>query len=510
MRAALIKMPRYNFVSSIILSVASGVLLSLPFFNGNLWIFSWVGLLPLFFMLEGKSVKGAFIFSYLAGIIFFSCVIYWLIHVTLIGQVLLIAYLSLYFGFFGLFVCFKKESSHLFLLFFLPCVWVVLEFLRGYLFTGFGWALLGYSQYKNLNIIQIADIGGPYIISFIIVMINFLLYAILVKDIKKNVKFCLGLVSVPILLIFSAYGLFRLNNDFLEGKPISVSIIQGNIAQELKWREEVRTYILERYLGLTRLASQDNPQFIIWPESSVPFLLKEDEPLFNDIIDLVRKIKVPLLVGAITAKNAVVYNSAILISSRGIIKEQYEKLHLVPFGEYIPFKKIFGFAQGLASIPIGDFTAGRNYKVFSLDNSNVRFSVLICFEDVFPQLSRAFVNKGANLLVNITNDAWFKETSAPYQHLQASVFRAIENRRFLIRAANTGVSCFISPYGRVVGRIANAQGNDIFVKGYKTRYIRINDTKTLYTRFGDIFVLFCLVFIIAGLVIKRLLLAKKH
>ena len=506
-----LKLQAYRLILSFVLSAMSGFLLALPFFNGSLWLISWFSFIPLFFAWEQKSILRVFILSFIAGLVFFSCVIYWLIHVTFIGQILLIIYLSLYFGIFGLSVYFKRKSSSLFLLFFIPSLWVILEFLRSSLLTGFGWALLGYSQYINLPIIQIADITGVWGVSFLVMMVNVAIWQLISELRTQNSelrKICF-LFSILCLLCSLVYGLLRLNQK-VDGESLRVSVIQGNIPQELKWQEAVSPYILEKYLSLTKEASSDNPQLIIWPESSVPGLLEKGNFLFNSITDLVRQIKIPLLAGAITTTQGKFYNSAILISQKGRIEEEYKKLHLVPFGEYIPLKRFFAFAINLAPVPIGDFTAGKNYTVFSLGNNGkkTKFSVLICFEDVFPELSREFTKRGTNLLINITNDAWFKQSSAPYQHLQASVFRAIENRKFLIRAANTGISCFIDPHGKITNKVSDIKGKDIFVTGYKTQDVKINDTKTLYTKFGDFFVVFCFVFVVIKLSIKNKILNK--
>jgi len=490
---------------SFMLSTLSGFLLALPFFNGNFWLISWIGFIPLFFAWQEKSVLKVFTLSFVTGLVFFGSVIYWLIHVTFIGQILLIIYLSLYFGIFGMLVYLGRKNSFLFLLFFIPSLWVILEFLRSYLFTGFGWALLGYSQYKNLVTIQIADIGGAYAVSFIIVMINFAIYGMCRKDLRRITKLSLGITSCILLLLFSAYGLFKLKSHFPEDALIKVSVVQGNIPQELKWQEEKSLYILEEYIRLTKEAAGDNPEFIIWPESSAPGLFPADASIFNSIIDTVKEIKIPLLVGVIITERGEFYNSAILISKQGRIVKRYDKLHLVPFGEYIPLKRIFSFTANLTSVPIGNFTHGENFIAFPLNNGDkkTRFSVLICFEDIFPALSRQFVKSGANLLVNITNDAWFKRSSAPYQHMQASVFRAIENRKFLIRAANTGISCFIDPYGRIIDKVSNLNGGDIFVSGYKTQEVELNSLNTLYTRLGDIFVMCCFLVVGGGLIIKK-------
>ena len=236
----------------------------------------------------------------------------------------------------------------------------------------------------------------------------------------------------------------------------------------------------------------------------MPGFLENDAFLKEAIKAQARDIKIPLLVGSVSSKDNQYFNSAILISEEGQFLQKYDKLHLVPFGEYIPLKKIFSFLETV--VPIGDFVPGEEYTVFSLDAKRhklnaIRFSVLICFEDLFAGLSRQFVKKGAGFLVNITNDAWFGDTSSPEQHLQASVFRAVENRRYLVRAANTGMSGFISPCGRL--DLLKKNNKSTYVSGYKTENIFIaKDRGTIYTRFGDFFILICLVIVGVGAIIR--------
>jgi apolipoprotein N-acyltransferase len=202
------------------------------------------------------------------------------------------------------------------------------------------------------------------------------------------------------------------------------------------------------------------------------------------------------LVGAVTEGKGGYFNSALLID-RTRLAGRYDKLHLVPFGEYIPLKRLLPFLETV--VPIGDIRPGQDHTVFEISNARMRnkFSVLICFEDLFPELSREFVKRGADFLVNITNDAWYKKTSAPYQHLAASVFRAVENRVFLARAANTGVSAFIAPDGKVISAVKDETGAKIFITGYRAQEIRPEkNALTFYTRYGEVFILLLLIFVV--------------
>jgi apolipoprotein N-acyltransferase len=298
------------------------------------------------------------------------------------------------------------------------------------------------------------------------------------------------------------YGYYKLHRTpYPEpSTPIKISVIQGNIPQELKWDASAKTYILDRYTRLTERAARDRPDLMIWPEASSPGLLGEDDLVFENIFSLAKKIKIPLLLGSVVRENQNYFNSALLIDSRGKIAARYDKLHLVPFGEYIPLKKFLPFLQ--AVVPIGDMDRGREYTIFKTKAYDLRpttsFSVLICFEDLFPELSRRFVKKGADFLINITNDAWYKKTSAAGQHFQASVFRAVENRVNLVRSANTGISAFISPSGKIISLVRDEAGESLFITGFGTQEILIPAAKkpTFYTNYGDIFIILLFIFAI--------------
>jgi len=463
---------------------------------------------PLFFVLQKKTKWKAFFFSYFIGIIFWAGIIYWLVHVTLLGTILLILYLALYFGIFGLIISTTNYGLSTINLVFIPSIWVLLEYIRSHLFTGFPWALLGYSQYLNLPIIQIADITGVWGVSFLVMMVNVLIKQVIGDRLWVVGKRTKNIILLPILLLALSlgYGYYRLylRPKTYDLRPIRVSVIQGNIPQELKWEINSRDFIMNKYFALTKQAAGDKPDIIIWPEASVPFVLEEEPLNFKRIKDLAKEIKTPLLLGVVTYRDNFYYNSALLVSSDSEILNKYDKLHLVPFGEYIPLKKILPFLETV--VPIGDFTAGKVYTVFTQytrhnTRDTIRFSVLICFEDLFPELSRRFVKRGADFLVNITNDAWYKKTSASYQHLQASVFRAVENRIFLARAANTGVSGFIAPSGKIISLVQERSGKNIFVEGIDTQELPIlNKSPSFYTRYGDVFPVACFLIVLYSII----------
>jgi len=544
----------------------SAMLLALAFSSFNLEFLAWFALVPLLFTLEGKSTSRtvysytytdeliwAFLVAYFCGILFFAFSMYWLIYVTITGWILLSFYQGLYFGIFGFFFCYftklsssnapfrsrhrppqRKVSSEdkglptLYTYFAISSAWVILEYIRSHLGGGIGWNLLGYSQYKNLPVIQIADITGVCGVSFLVILMNVAVYSAIKmaikcykKDpkpkIKSNLPFRQELKINPVvqtlvvLLLFIVILVYGYKNITAHRTPLTashapfkISVVQGNIPQRFKWREEFIVDILNRYENLTEEAAEDNPQLIIWPETAVPGYLNYDEILMRWTKRLVRKIKTPLLIGAPMASKSGLdtsFNSAMLFSDRGVVLGRYDKLHLVAFGEFIPFEKQLPFLRKLLPIT-GSYIPGDEYTVFKLPTTNnqspiTNLSVLICFEDIFPGLVRQFVKRGADFMVNITNDAWFRESCAPYQHAANSVLRAVENRRPFIRSTNTGLSCFIDKTGKIYERVS-ANGKDLFVHGAKTASIGINKDKilTFYTKYGDIFILVCVIILV--------------
>lgn len=486
---------RYSMlVKKIFLCVLSAVLLALSFSRFDVSFLAWFGLVPLFFAINGQTKLRASFLFYFTGVIFWLGVIYWLVHVTFAGMILMALYLALYFGIFGLILSSIKNRESIVNLLFIPSIWVILEYIRSHLFTGFGWALMGYSQYRSILPIQIADITGAYGVSFVIILVNICIYKILKRKLPV-------LHSITCLLIVSsvfAYGFYKISGEESD-EVVKISVIQGNIPQEMKWDRRYEASILDRYFILTKEAAKTDPNLIIWPEASFPEVLRGESPNFSALLNLAGDLEIPLLAGVVILEDGKYSNSALLISKEKKSTKRYDKLHLVPFGEYVPLKKILGFLETV--VPIGNFTAGKEYTVFKVPGEPARFSVLVCFEDVFPELSRGFAKRGANFLVNITNDAWFKDTTAPYQHLAASVFRAVENRRPVVRCANTGISGFIDANGGV--DLLSEESRSTFVEGIKTKGIPREQYLTFYTCFGDIFVLICICIVSIGVITQR-------
>ena len=485
------------FQNSYFLAGLTAVLLRLSYPIFNLWILAWFAFVPLFLAVEQQRWVKTFLISFFCGALFFILTIFWLIHVTVSGMVVLSLYLGLYVVFFTLgYRFFKEKMTFGQRIFFVPCLWVSLEFVRGHLLTGFPWALLAYSQTFNLVVLQVADIFGAYGVSFIVMFVNVVLLEIIQSRKTKNSLTYLQ-IFIPLLILmgFLAYGAYRINENPKRSCPLKVAVIQGNIPQEIKWVFSFQETIFKKYRLLTEIVHLKDPSdLIIWPETSFPAYLEfgeKDKPLKQ----FIAQEDTPLLVGSIRLKDMRYFNSAILFSSSGEVLGFYDKLHLVPFGEYIPWRKLCPFLGHI--VPIEDFTPGMNDTVFSVSGRtcpSIKFGVLICFEDIFSNLAVRFVRRGADFLINITNDAWFGDTSSPYQHMQASVFRAVENRVYVVRAANTGISCVLDDLGRPLVTVKDSKGKETFVTGYATSLVYKTGRASLYTKIGDAFAVVCILY----------------
>lgn len=470
----------------------------LSFPKTNFWPLAWIALVPLMLALDGKSLKASFGLGYLVGLVFFTSTLYWLFFVTGLGMTLMVMFLALYFGIFGIGYFWISKKNMAQRIFLLPALWVVLEFCRAHFLTGFGWVLLGHSQQKNFLFIQIADITGVYGISFLVMMVNAWVKEIASACQKKgfaSFKEFAFLTAIVFLLIVDAgvYGFYRINAiGNIQAAKVKISVIQANVANERRWHPSGWPLILKDHLFLAARASQDNPDLIVWPESAYPGYYWEAPELFDKLQKDIERLRIPSLVGLVTYEEGEYFNTALLFSAEGEVKERYDKIKLVPFGEYIPLRRIFPFLSLI--VPIDDFTAGKKYTLFPVKaktGKNFLFSTLICFEDTVPEIAREFSRRGTNILVNITNDDWFQDTKAPFLHLQSAIFRTIENRRPLIRSANTGVSCFIDITGRILSVLSDKNDKSAYVDGFLTQEVSLANQQTFYTKFGDVFTYLC-------------------
>jgi len=547
----------FRYLIEFSLVVASSVLLVPSFPKFDLGFLAWIGLLPLLIAINGKSLKYSFLLSLICGAVFFFGVFYWILEVpkyTLLRHSLLAPYLGLYFGFFyfgsyfGVFglayTIVSKRLGTTPALLAAPFIWVSLEYVRSNLsFLSLPWALLAHSQYQYPLIIQIASIAGTYNISFLIVMVNAALAAVVYPyyerlKIPPRLPFSKGgeiippflkghagglqiskgtrallLVALSLVVLTLLYGQLTISEP-ITGNKIKFSLVQGNIEQVKKRDPSHTRGIMQTYVGLTRGVAKDRPAIVIWPETATPGAINLNPRLYFELRETVEEAGTYLLLGSAQhqkfgvkgTKKLKYLNSAFLIEPQPkMVKQQrYDKIRLFPFGEYLPYKEIIPWS--LIKVSGSDhYISGKEFTIF--EHPDFRFGVTICWENVFPDLFRQFVRRGAQLMVNLTNEAHFGKTAAPHQLVSISVFRAVENRVFVVRCANTGVSCIIDPYGRIVDRIKDENGQDIFIRGTLTGWIIPFDSKTIYTRYGDWFVwvaLFgTLIFLIVSFFKKR-------
>ena len=358
---------------------------------------------------------------------------------------------------------------------------------------------MGYTQFNMLHIIQISDLFGVYGVSFCIVLSNtagFLIYLCLMdkhwEGKRVQTKTAAGAMAAFVVILGAVflYGKWRINNIHelaLMSPSSKVTIVQGNIDQAQKWDPAFQRSSTLKYIRLSLLSKHLQTDLVVWPETATPFYFMHDTELSKLVLRGIHEIGTDFLIGspAFTLKNNKIeyYNSAFLVDAAGKVNGRYDKTHLVPFGEYVPMKKWLPFVSKMVEA-VGDFDTGEKGQTIKWQKSNI--GILICYEIIFPALSRAMVQNHASLLVNLTNDAWYGRSSAPYQHFSMAVFRAVENRRSLVRAANTGISGFIEPTGKVI------ETTQIFKDAVITQKIPMLQVETLYSRFGDVFAMACL------------------
>jgi len=496
-----------RFTHLLLLPVLSGTLLVLSFPTYDLDFLAWIALAPLLIAIREKPWKTAFGQGWLAGLVFFVGTLSWVINamhqygkipfpVSFFVMLLLAGYCALFVALFAAILVALTDARGLLRPWTAAALWVALEWLRGHLFSGFPWALLGYSQYHTLSVIQIADVTGVYGVSFLLVLVNALV-ARLVEALASRVGRGAKPIPFPWVTVALAaglvafvvdYGYWRLDprNNPTNEHSLRIGLVQPNIDQAQKWDVAFRRQAIDRYKKLTAQVVQE-VDLVVWPEAATPFFFDVETDYREELLRFVRERGVPLLFGspALDSKSEGsprLFNSAYLVSSTGTVLDRYDKVHLVPFGEYIPLKPVFFFLNKLV-VGLGDFVPGSDPRVMSGPSGHL--GVVVCFEVIFPNLVRQFVDRGADYMVTITNDAWFGRTSAPYQHFAMVVFRAVENRVPFARAANTGISGFIDAEGHIL------RTTDIFVEGALSGEVRIGGTRTIYTAYGDLFTLGC-------------------
>lgn len=486
----------------IFFALLSGILLFLSFPKFGLGFIAWIAFVPLFIALRNVvSLWRALFLGWIAGMTACIGILYWITYVVvnyghlplylgLIIMLLLACYLSLFSALFAAGIVYLRRWVPLYLV--APVLWICLEYVKSKAFTGFPWENLGYSQFNNFFFIQIADVVGVFGLSFLILLLNTAFFEIITERSKKAF-----VLAASVLLLWTgvyAYGVLRINqiNELLKDAPsMDVSLIQGNISQSIKWNENFQKETINIYEALSLRQPAVNGGLIVWPETAVPFHFQDETDLHRQVKYLAVKTKSWLVFGSTSYTAASgktdYFNSAYLLSPQGDIRGKYDKVHLVPYGEYVPLRNIFPFISSLAA-GIGDFAEGKGFYPLTMDNRKI--GVMICYEGILPEAARMYKNAAAELLVNITNDAWFGTTSAPYQHLSMAVFRAIETRLYLVRAANTGISAIVDPTGKIVAQ------TEIFTKDELRGRVKFIILPTIYAKYGDLPVAASFIFLV--------------
>ncbi|MFQ5894306.1 MAG: apolipoprotein N-acyltransferase [Nitrospinota bacterium] len=495
-------------------AAVTGGLLALTFPRFDLEPLAWVALVPLLLALDGKAPAQSFLLGLVAGIVHYGVTLSWVVN-TLVSYgrlppltawavlFLLVTYMAAYLGLFGWGLALIARASPQRRWLLAPPLWVALELLRAHALTGFPWASLGYSQALSLPAIQVAEITGVYGVSFALVALNASLWHLIRYPGYRQWRVLA--VGVAVVGLTVGYGFARLwDLQRQRARPwLPVALTQGNIDQSRKWDEAYRQETLRIYRELSLRAAREAseggapvPPLVVWPESAAPFLFEREPALAEQMARIARESGAYLLFGApaVGRRNGQrrLLNSAYLLSPTGERLGRYDKLHLVPFGEYVPLGRFLPFVRKLV-VGVADFAEGTDYTLFRAPGG--RFGVLICFEVIFPQIARRFAQGGAEFLVNITNDAWFGRSAASYQHIAMVAFRAVENRLPVVRAANTGITAFIDPTGRIRG------ATELFRRTHVVGRIRPRRSPpTFYGRYGDLFAYACVLLVVVALV----------
>jgi apolipoprotein N-acyltransferase len=482
---------------------------------------AWIALVPLLVALSGWSgrpgvVRGqtamrSFMLGLTTGTSYFVGTIYWTgsvlvqfgnLHVVIasLGMLLLAAYLAIYPAVTAVVVSRLIARLGVRALFFAPFAWVATEFARGHVFGGFPWVPLGNSQVTVLPVAQLASVLGVYGLSALVAYVNATVAFALLTTGRPRIN-ALAAAALVVMGI-GAWGTWRVADGSLtrQGEPIQVGLIQGNIAQEDKWKPSEARRIFTTYVAMTRDAVRRGAEYVIWPESSTPFSFEDpnDNPAADAMVrELARETRVPMLFGSdqvIRSATPELYNAAFLITPEGRTAAVYRKVHLVPFGEFFPLQRWITFVAPLVE-RFAPFSAGDGPVMLPVGSH--RASTAICYEVVFPELTRAAVLAGSELLTTVTNDGWYGYSSAPYQHFELASMRAIEHGRYLARAANTGISGVVDPYGRLVAK------SGIFEQVTVIAQARFLTNRTIYAQIGDAIAYASIVLTVAAMVALR-------
>lgn len=480
--------------------IGSAVMLTLAFPKTAWWPLGFTGLAPILFVLLDDQMqwnwRRVFMVGYGCGCVWFTASLWWIGYVTIAGMLVLAQLLAFFMGV-GLVLGWwlAKRGWPAWLAY--TAAWLVYETIQTYFLTGFPWLLLGYAMQPVLTLIQCAELLGVYGVSALVVLVNVAVAecALLLVG-KRNWNEVRGSMAVASLLVIAAtvFGVWRIRMlDVPAEKTVRVALIQGNIPSLVK-HDRTRDYdILQRHVLLTRMAMRENPDVIIWPESAVPGYFFERRLAYHTITQLVGEVRRPLIAGLARYEwsdegDQVYYNSAVVVEPNGLVSSVYDKQHLVMFGEYVPFERYLPFLKLVTPID-GSFTAGQEARALVCrvgEEGTVRFKPLICFEDVIGELARISASEPEDVLLNLTNDGWFRSSPGPYQHAALSVFRAVEQRRPLVRCTNSGVTMVVDHIGRTRA-VLQRGGRKTEIEGTLVYDVPLHKTgRTTYAHVGNL------------------------
>ena len=493
-----------------LLALLSGVLLAVSFPRFGLPAFGWIALTPLIAALaphRSRMAPGrAFALGFVSGLAYFAGTVYWTsptirtygglsLPVALFATALLVAYLALFPALFALAVAWLCQRLGTRTLIVAPAVWVTSEVGRAYFWSGFPWLLLGYSQTTVLPVAQVASVVGVFGLSGLVASVSTGFAYLAVCRSRRAWAGAAAPIAIAAVLAIWGSGRIRSGDLTRAGTPLKLALVQGNVPQDEKWDPVRAEAILRRYLSMTRDGAAGGARLVIWPESATPFYY-EQEPIGGARIrEVVRATGVRLLFGSDqfeSGRPPKYYNAAFMLKPDGQTAAVYHKMHLVPFGEYVPLKSLLFFVEPLVEAA-SDFSPGESMVALPMNGASI--STAICYEIVYPGLVRQSVRQGSQLLTTITNDAWYGYSSAPYQHFLQASMRAIEQGRYLARAANTGISGIVDPYGHVVVQSA------LFQTAVVTGDVRLLSDLTVYGRIGDLFAYLCVTVTLAALLL---------
>jgi len=467
----------------------------------DFFILGFFFLIPVLFVLEKNprysAFKILFLFSFPANLV----ILYWIPNVMIeygqmnffigiFGLIILSMFISFFYALAGIFIRKSFTYGNISLLL-IPSIWISKDLMLDKIFGGFPWCFTGYSQYRNIFFIQTSELGGVYLITFLIILINILIYRFIIKREKK-------ILFVLIFIIFLNYstGFFLYLKNHRDESAIEIQhagIIQPNTGQDFSYKKKWRKVTLQELFIESEKLKEKGAEFIVWPEFTVSIYPLQNRSQLNSILKFSDSV-IPVFAGFTDFKNSEeIYNSMILFDRNKRIAK-YDKTHLVPYGEYILFKDLLFFIKKITN-EISEFTPGE--KIHNISFNNHLVSTPICYELIYPELVREFIYKGGELILIISNDSWYGTSSAPFQLLAMTVFRAIETRRYILRSTSNGISSLIDSSGKIRIEIPlNIKSS--FITPFK--YLK---TKSFYVKFGYLFPYSALIFIFTFFLIKK-------